>query len=239
MDKNAFINQATNMGADTKENRELLGENFEKIHGNVECAHCIADPYHMADYLLNNQNIDGPIVEFGCFKGGMSAKLSLVAKLLNKKYIIFDSFEGLQAAATYELWEEYNTSAHFKKNDYAGTFEEVTQNISKYGSLESCEFVRGIIEDTLPNFKENPCFIFVDVDIIETAQFIIKNMWHRLKSKWLFTHESCIKDYVHAIMNENWWQENLSMKPPMLGSSLFQTGHALKNSGCLDCLIKN
>jgi O-methyltransferase len=238
MDRNIFINQATNIDLDTTKNREIIADKFEDIHKNINCAHCIADPYHMADYILKNHNIQGSIIEFGCFKGGMSAKLSIVAKLTNKKYVVFDSFEGLPINATYKMWDENIHDAILKKNDYAGTFEEVEENIKKYGSLESCQFIKGLIEHTLPNFEEDPFFVFIDVDIIETARFIIKQLWNRLKGHLMFTHESCIKDYINGIMDEKWWNINIGTNPPSLGSTLLKTGHALEKSGCLDCLIK-
>ncbi|HLT27990.1 MAG TPA: TylF/MycF/NovP-related O-methyltransferase, partial [Zeimonas sp.] len=35
------------------------------------------------------------LVEAGCFKGGSTAKLSLLAELAGRELVVFDSFEGL------------------------------------------------------------------------------------------------------------------------------------------------
>lgn len=238
MDQNIFISNASNNGVDTTKNREILVDKFKIIHESVDCAHWEADAYHMANHILLNHTISGPIVEFGCFKGGMSAKLSLVAELIDRQYIIFDTFEGLPSNAIYKMWDESVADAVLKKNDYAASFEEVVQNINDFGSLKSCRFVKGLIEHTLPDFDENPSFVFIDVDIVETAQFIIKHLWHKLQGHLLYTHESCIKDYMNRIMDENWWHKNLECDPPQLGSALFNSGYSLENSACLDCLIK-
>ena len=37
----------------------------------------------------------GDVVECGCYACASSAKLSIIAKLLRKKLVVFDSFEGL------------------------------------------------------------------------------------------------------------------------------------------------
>src|SRR5690606_19018518 len=40
-------------------------------------------------------NEPGVLVEAGCFKGGSTAKLSLLAELAGRELVVFDSFEGL------------------------------------------------------------------------------------------------------------------------------------------------
>jgi hypothetical protein len=51
----------------------------------------MTDIYHIASGILGLNN-GGDIVECGCFNGNSSAKLSIIAKLVNKKLYIFDSF---------------------------------------------------------------------------------------------------------------------------------------------------
>jgi hypothetical protein len=101
-----FILKSTGSGVDTMENRTKLAMKFSNIRKNVGGAHCDPDPLYMADYLLSNQNLSGPFIEFGCYEGGMSCKLSLVCKLLNKSYVIFDTFSGIPANAEYETYDK-------------------------------------------------------------------------------------------------------------------------------------
>jgi len=71
-----------------------LFKQFEIIQKNIECAHRESDFYIMYAIILSLQ-VNGPIVELGCYKGGSTAKLSLISKLTSRKLHIFDSFEGL------------------------------------------------------------------------------------------------------------------------------------------------
>ena len=40
-------------------------------------------------------DVEGAIMECGTFKGGCAANLSIIAKITNRKLLIYDSFEGL------------------------------------------------------------------------------------------------------------------------------------------------
>lgn len=238
--KNDFINFATNIGLDNKEEREKLSEKFEIIQKEVGCAHGLQDSYYMADYILRYQDCPGPIVEFGCYQGGMSCKLSLVAELLNKKYIIFDSFEGLPEDATYKTYEEnLHFLGEFKKNMYACSVEQVKNNLQKYGSLLICEFHAGSIEETLLKTNIHPCHVFIDVDLFPTAKFIIKNIWSKITSPALFTHEACLSEYMDAILNKDFWQFKLGANTPALGHTVQNSPYGLTGAMCLDCLIKD
>ena len=75
------------------------------------------------------------------------------------------------------------------------------------GNLSVCEFHIGLIEETwgLTDYKPSCCFI--DVDIISTARFILKSIVTRLEGNLIFTHESCVSDYMEAILDEGWWRE--------------------------------
>lgn len=47
---------------------------------------------HICHYVLETQNIEGDIVEFGCFVGHTTKLLTLIT---NKQIHVYDSFEGL------------------------------------------------------------------------------------------------------------------------------------------------
>jgi O-methyltransferase len=44
-------------------------------------------------------DVHGVIVEAGCWKGGTTANLSIVADIVGRDLIVYDSFEGLPASA--------------------------------------------------------------------------------------------------------------------------------------------
>ena len=79
---------------------------FERIDQEVPIASTPTDGLFLAEMLLNMQ-ANGDIVECGCYAGGSSAKLSIIAKLLNRELIVFDSFEGLPVVEQYYLKDQH------------------------------------------------------------------------------------------------------------------------------------
>lgn len=239
MQKEQFIENATGIGLDTNHKRSELVEIFENIDKNIICEHSPSDAYYQAEYILRNQKLEGPIVEFGCYKGGMSCKLSHLAEMLGKKYMMFDSFEGLPFDATYECYDKNLAFlGKFYKNQFSCSLTECQINLQKYGMFFVCEFIAGKIEDTLPNFNIKPSHIFIDVDIIETAKFIIENIYEKKNCKTIFTHEACLIDYVNELTDDGWWKNVIKKPKPIRGTSLQQIPHGLLNAGCLDCYIE-
>jgi len=208
MKKEEFVNRSTLRGVDSRENRGYLVNHFSKVSSEVVCAHCESDAYYMAEYLLANQDLSGPFIEFGCFNGGMSCKLSEVCGLLNKKYIIFDTFSGLPSSALYKTYDANRAYlGDFKEGAFSCAHSEVVSNLEKFGNLSVCEFHIGLIEETLGLTDYKPSCCFIDVDIISTARFILKSIVPRLEGNLIFTHESCVSDYMDAILDEGWWRE--------------------------------
>lgn len=104
--------------------------------------------------------VPGHIVECGTWKGGCAANLSLVCKIVGRKLLIYDSFEGLP-----EGDPEDREAIYYEKGDYCGTLKEVKQNTSKYGEVKSCEFIKGWFEKTLPDLDSPVLLAFLDVDL--------------------------------------------------------------------------
>ena len=67
---------------------------FEEIDATVPIASTPTDGLILAELLISSKGI-GDVVECGCYAGGSTAKLSIVAKALGKRVFVFDSFEGL------------------------------------------------------------------------------------------------------------------------------------------------
>jgi hypothetical protein len=234
-----FINIATNTGIDTIDVRKEICETFADIEKNVECAHQINDSLYMADFILRYQHIEGPLVEFGCFQGGMSCKLSYLAYLLGKKCIIFDSFNGLPQSAVYKTYNpDVKFLGEFYKHQFSCSVEQVKDNLQKYGKFFICSIIEGYVEETLPKTKINPSFVFIDVDIKETAMFIIRNIWNKINCCGIFTHEACLIDYVEGITSEEFWLKEFNQKPPELAGTFQNSNHGFKNADCLNFLVK-
>src|SRR5262245_29961458 len=152
--------------AEERRFRKDLLRRFAAVQKHVPCAH---SPYQfvlLAEYLLGLE-VPGPVVECGCFKGGGTAKLSLLAKHTGRRLYVCDSFAGLPAPASEH---ELLLTAHGDRPNYAlapgefcGALEEVRDNVSRYGCPEVCEFVPGLFHESLLGLDVRPAFVFIDV----------------------------------------------------------------------------
>src|SRR5678809_112374 len=85
----------------------------------------------------------GDVVECGAYKGASSASLSLACELVRRKLWVCDSFAGLPSAEA-EITRNYahlKVQGHYAQGMYAGALDEVRANISRYGSVATCEFL--------------------------------------------------------------------------------------------------
>src|SRR3989338_4031114 len=169
----------------------------------------------MALKLLEiSPEIKGDVIECGCWKGGSSANLSLICRIVGRKLRIYDSFEGLP-----EGKEGDREAKAYKKGDYSGALEEVKSNIKKYGAIEQCEFIKGWFNKTLPELKsKNPIVLaFIDVDLEDSLNTCVKYIWPYLTPKgYLFTDECVGTDYVALFYSEKWWKKQFNKNPPGL-----------------------
>jgi O-methyltransferase len=57
----------------------------------------------------------GVIVEAGCYKGGSTAKFSLMAEKVNRDLVVFDSFQGIPENAEPHEKDMFGNRADFKQ----------------------------------------------------------------------------------------------------------------------------
>ncbi len=75
---------------------------FEEIDATVPIASTPTDGLILAELPVSGKGT-GDVVECGCYAGGSTAKLSIVAKALGKRVLVFDSFEGLPSVDTHNI----------------------------------------------------------------------------------------------------------------------------------------
>ena len=156
--------------------------------------------------------VEGDIVECGTWKGGSAANLSLVCKLVERKLLVYDSFEGLPEGDPKD-----NEAKGYKKGDYCGTLEEVMSNLTKYGALECCEFKRGWFSETLPKIDRPILLAFLDVDLEASLETCVRHIWqHLVPNGYIFIDECVGLNYCALFFSETWWQKVFDQKPPGL-----------------------
>lgn len=210
----------TKSAKDKKFRKELI-KRFSIIHKKVTCGHPPSQFVLMAEYILD-LDVSGPIVECGCYKGGSTAKLSLLAEHTHRKLFVFDSFQGLpepkgRGEAHVRQDRESGQKYRFQVGQYKGTLDEVKMNVAQYGCLDVCELIPGFFSESLAGFDVQPAFVFIDVDLVSSARDCIQVLWPLLKPGGLFfTHEAMYPSYIDGILDKDWWRETLDQCPPVI-----------------------
>ncbi len=154
--------------------------------------------------------VKGDLIECGTWKGATAANLSIVCKMVGRKLKVFDSFEGLP-----EGKPDDREAKGYKKGEFLGTLDEVKQNITKFGSIESCEFIKGWFSGTLPKLNSPILLAYLDVDLEDSLDTCVKNIWPNLVEEgFLFIDEAVGLDYSALFFSEKWWIKNFNRTPP-------------------------
>jgi hypothetical protein len=161
----------------------------------------------------------GDVVECGTWMGGSAVNLSLVCRIVGRKLLVHDSFEGLP-----EIESGDREGVWYKKGDYCGPLKTVKQNVTKYGAPEVVEYVRGWYEDTLPHLERTLVLAFVDVDLEASLDTCVRFLWPRLTERgYLFIDEAVSPNIVSLFFSERWWKDTFQRTPP----GLFGAGSGL------------
>ena len=160
-------------------------------------------------------DVKGDVIECGTWKGGSAANLSLACRIAGRRLKIYDSFAGLPEGAT-----DDREAPSYKKGDYAGSLNEVRQNIQRHGAIECCEFVVGWFDDTLPKLDSPIVLAFLDVDLEHSLDTCVRNIWPNLvHDGYVFTDEMASLNYCALFWSERYWQSHFGLTPPgLIGS---------------------
>jgi O-methyltransferase len=115
----------------------VLLRRFREISCHVESPHNGSHVLAFAVACCQRRDLPGVLVEAGCFKGSSTAKFSLVAELIGKKLVVFDSFQGLprNAEPHERTINGQSIAGWFDGGNFRGTLDEVRENIARMGVL--------------------------------------------------------------------------------------------------------
>lgn len=163
---------------------------------------------------------EGSIVECGCYKGGSTANLSLVAALCDRPLAVFDSFEGMPEPDDDDSEHLLLGSEQVHTYDagaWNATYEEARSNVTAYGDLSVCEFYPGLFDETLSAYDGPVALAFLDVGLRGSAEDAIEHLWPKLGvGCYLFTHEAKHMEIVSLFFDDRWWNERFGERPPGL-----------------------
>lgn len=195
----------------------------------VECKHSNFEIVQIAQSILESPNVDGSIVEAGTYKGGASAKLSLVARLTGRKLLLFDSFQGLpENDEFYNLYEKrtysYNPTVKktkygyvFSKGQYSSSLKEVKKTIRSYGAPEVCIYHKGWFEKTMKNINAPIAALFLDVDLASSTKTCLQHLYPLLtKDGVLYSHDGHLGRVTAVYNDRTFWKKVVGIERPTI-----------------------
>jgi O-methyltransferase len=185
-------------------------------------------------------DVEGAVVECGCFKGGVSVNLSLVCEAVGRRLLICDSFEGLPPVADYDEAHvaphhtAEGATGHYEEGEFsAGSIEVVKENLRRHGSLEVCDFLVGYFDESMAQLDAPVAMAFLDVDLIDSLRPCLVAIWPRLSSGCrVYVHEADDLDLVATFFERDWWEREIGGAPPgFIGAGIGLPLGVLEGSG--------
>lgn len=189
---------------------------FFKITLNIDCPHTDLEMIMIAEkILLLPKSVRGYIVEAGSYKGGSTAKLSIVARMVDRKLIVFDSFQGMPTNKEIHTYLDNGEPSVFKTGSYYGCLREVKKNIQLFGEYDRCQFVKGLFEKTMPMFKGDISAMFVDVDLISSTKSVLKYLYPKLSKGGIYvSHDGHLTFVVDLYKDRSFWVNEVKFPRP-------------------------
>ncbi|MCC7181514.1 MAG: class I SAM-dependent methyltransferase [Acidobacteria bacterium] len=117
---------------------------FMRVDWNVVHGHRPVEIAHVTKALAARPGAPSEVVvEAGCWRGGSTAKFSIVCAMLGLRLQVYDSFEGV------EPLDAVSTGEWNFGGQYACTEETVRQNVTQFGCIDVCDFHKGWFSQTL------------------------------------------------------------------------------------------
>ena len=137
-------------------------------------------------YILRSYDVEGCLLECGCFKGYSSCCLSIACRRLGYPMFIADSFAGLPSQAP----ETIGNDRVYDKGDYAGSRTEVERNLRTLGEPAGVELLEGWFSDTLKGWNRPIAVLWMDVNLTSSAVDVLTPCLPFLDPRGiLFSHE--------------------------------------------------
>lgn len=197
--------------------RKRLVEKFKATLSNVESATNLLTHLYLTKRIFSlNPEIKGVVAEFGSYNGASTANLSLACKLVERKLLVCDSFEGLpDDELVLHTGMHSETFGYYTKGMFCGTLEKVRENVQNFGDLQSCDFLKGYYSESLKNLIDPIALAFMDVDLVSSTRDCLKYVWPLLvEDGEIITDDAIDLDVVKVFFDDEWWSLNLKTASP-------------------------
>jgi O-methyltransferase len=200
--------------------RQRLGLVFQcyRISYRVDCRHMENEMIRVMRAIFETSpETPGVIVEAGCFKGGSSAKISLAARIAGRTLCLFDSFEGLPANDEEHGKNIFGGDADFPQGGFRGALDEVRENLRSYGAIDTCKFVKGWFEESMPHFREPVAVAFMDVDLRSSTATCLKYLYPLLTPGGVvFSQDGHLPLVIGLLNDDSFWKDELGVTRPQM-----------------------
>lgn len=202
----------------TRRQRWRLLCQYYQISYRVCCRHTQEEMWNYATEILScPRNVHGCFVEAGTYKGGSTAKFSLAARLADRKLVVFDSFEGIPDNDEAHDKNIFGGRARFKPGSYCGGLEEVQRNVSRFGQIAACRFIKGWFDQTMPLFDEPVAGIYLDVDLVASTKTCLKYLYPLLSvGGVLFSQDGHLPLVVQLFDDDQFWESEIGCPKPVI-----------------------
>jgi O-methyltransferase len=185
---------------------------FGLVERLVPCAHGLDELLEVARAVLDRRELSGDVAEFGCYRGGSTARLSLACHEVRKRLLVFDSFEGLPEPEPWDAQHRIARERVFERGEYAATLSEVQENVRRAGRLEVCEFAPGWFDRTLAGTNLPPLAVaLLDVDLVVSTRQALDAAWSAMAPGGVvFVHDTA-DPKLSAFLDD--WATGLEARP--------------------------
>lgn len=175
---------------------------FLKIDWNVLHAHLPSEIVSICVAMGGRREVKGEImVEAGCWKGGSSAKFSILCKLVGARLWIFDSFEGVSVSDAKNEWEGF-------AGQYASPENVLWNHLSLYGEPSVCIAIKGWFSETLAKepIPHPVRLVYIDCDLAKGTMEVMMGTVPSLTSgAVVFSQDFHIGPVRELLSNTSTW----------------------------------
>lgn len=178
--------------------------------------------YGNLNLIKQANKVKGCVVECGVWRGGM---IAATAEILgpDKKYFLFDSFEGLPPAKENDGEKAKNWQGDTKSPTYfdnCSTDIKYSQEAMRLSGVKQYEVIKGWFSDTLPHFNSSQpiAILRIDGDWYDSTMQCLENLYKYVNDGGLiiiddyYTWDGCTKA-VHDFLSKNQLTDRICQSP--------------------------
>lgn len=161
------------------------------------------------------------LLEAGCWKGGSSAKFSVMCKMLGYRLAVYDSFEGVETMTA----EEKAFGGTDFSGAYAATEDLVRDHIRRFGEIDVCSLHKGWFESTLASVPVPVRVAYIDCDLAKGTMEVLQGVMAALVDDGAVFSQDCHILPVQVLITSPETWTRLGVDPPaitMIGEQLAQ-----------------